>query len=175
MCCWTVPYLGLMSSLWLLISIWVLGWVVGFSFQQANDFTKTSGSAVFWAWFSRCFLCVFSKCFFLLHDALPKKVCVQLLPREHLKHTAYNYVHIYIWCIYSTNMYIRWMAAPIDPTNESATYKMVVFVWVAYHNYIYIHTGTQWYMMVEDRHVITSLFIYPIICLVTLYLFPYVT
>lgn len=36
-------------------------------------------------------------------------------------------------------MYIRWMAAPIDPTNESATYKMVVFVWVAYHNYIYIY------------------------------------
>ena len=42
--------------------------------------------------------CVFSQSvFFLLHDALPKKVCVQLLPREHLKHTAYNYVHIYIY------------------------------------------------------------------------------
>lgn len=46
--------------------------------------------------FSMIFVC-FLKVICFLHDALPKKVCVQLLPREHLKHTAYNYVHMYIY------------------------------------------------------------------------------
>ena len=54
--------------------------------------------------FSMFFVC-FLKVFFLLHDALPKKVCVQLLPREHLKHTAYNYVHIYMMYIQYKHVY----------------------------------------------------------------------
>jgi hypothetical protein len=56
------------------------------------------------------------------------------------------------------------MAAPVDPTNESKTYKMVGFFFGAYHMdhmyiYIYIHIDIDrgmvetWGFQFDDKHV----------------------
>ena len=57
-------------------------------------------------------------------------------------------------------MYIRWMAAPVDPTNESKTYNMVGFFLGAYiYIYIYIDIDIDrgrvetWGFQFDDKHV----------------------